>query len=295
MNIPVEPEGIILDEQDLICIPCITHNVYVDGIITKRYLIVDLTDADNRILADEKLFPRFDGIIEDNFAQLFYKERKELRWNLNLIFVIDEKFDKSNLKYESNFRYVRKRFVHKEDLEAFLPEKDSSASIIADHSIAYNDTVRRLGRFNLISGDNGSGKSMLLKQLSKETGEPIYCFSTDDDIPHSDSWHHARAYFNQLWGISQYETLDSIMVSTSSATRTLAKMACALEESDRVNRPLVLLDDIPWGRLDSQRTLNIIETLDNYSMKRPVVLTSFRENVKELMAKRVYGPNIINL
>lgn len=56
-----------------------------------------------------------------------------------------------------------------------------------------------------------------------------------------------------------------------------------------------MFDDIGLGLMDDFNKFNVIDALNEYSYSNGVFITSCKNDVKSLVKKRVYNPNIIDL
>lgn len=125
-------------------------------------------------------------------------------------------------------------------------------------------------RFNLISGLNGTGKTMYLKILSSLFESNLY------DIMRNIYNNNKKICFSEK---VLYE-IDKLLFS----------------EVNNYDNFLLLIDNIPWHLLDNKNKINVIDKLFEFSMdEKPIYITSVDNDIKTLTKRRIYNPNFIDL
>lgn len=269
----------------------------INNEVFRKYLVIDIRkmsdDEVNSIFSD---FSSFNCQLLENyyFSSEIKKENFDYRKNIMVLFVYspDRKYpiDKHEALY--NMEYAFKKFVTEEELADII----SKSSIEIDYSkiISFsNNGFSLLPGFNLIYGSNGSGKSRLLFDFYNNLKNvPMY---------NMDNWHLNLAGNGR---IKDYSLVEMYLNRLNEFNRDIEKTAIGnylyrlsqiLSYSKEQNN-VVLLDNLCWGSLDDRNTINVLDTLFEYSCDNtPVVVTSCQNNIKKLVRNRIYNPNIIDV
>ncbi len=195
------------------------------------------------------------------------------KYNNEIVIVYDDNFDlKNNIDLEDDFNYIKKRFIKNSNNLKF---SDKSIIVSDDFlNMNFNDEETNqnllIKRFNLISGLNGTGKTMYLKILSSLFESNLY------DI--------MRNIYNNNKKIGSSEKvlyeIDKLLFS----------------EINNYDNFLLLIDNIPWHLLDNKNKINVIDKLFEFSMdEKPIYITSVDNDIKTLTKRRIYNPNFIDL
>lgn len=133
-------------------------------------------------------------------------------------------------------------------------------------SYTWNGQSYPIKNLNLIFGYNATGKSRLINSYAKDIGVPVF---------------------------SPVRSLESLeyLYDSSSRIQNLDKIVAYCNKK---NMP-ILLDDIFWGSFDARNIVYIIDRLCDSSFSNQVMFTSCMGNIKGLVLKRSYNPNIIDL
>jgi len=272
-----------------------THEIKINNEIIKKIFIVDIrTMPDNLISEMVDDFTEFQRVmLSDDFYRRGELEEKNLftySCYMDLVFLYNPnrkyKIKKFDILYDPDFSL--KHFMTEDELQVFLKRNYPTKNLNKKTLVKLKDKVIKLNHFNYIHGNNGSGKTMLLKEISEQIKVPV--FSMDNIGLNLENYisdkNHVKKYLKKLTG--QYE-----IFSYSDYGKYINRLAQILEFS-REHNNMVLLDDLRWGALDSRNKLNVIDTLFDYSLNNEgIVITGCnqRANIK----RRVYKSNIIEL
>lgn len=272
-----------------------TKEIKIGDEIIKKIFIVDI-----RTMSDELINSLFDDftefqriVLSDDFFKRGVLEEKNLftySYYMDLVFLYDpnRKYNINKYKIMYNVDFAMKHFMTEAELKIFLKRNYPTKNLDRETLIELKDKIVKLNHFNYIHGNNGSGKTMLLKEISDTLKVPM--FSMDNIDLNLENYiinkDYVKKYLRQLTGL--YEVNNY-----SNYEKYVHRMAQILEFS-REHNNMVLLDDLRWDSLDSRNRLNLIDTLFDYSLNNEgVVITGC--NQKENIKRRVYKANIINL
>lgn len=268
--------------------------IRIDDDLIKKIFIVDIRDmSDKKIDYIFNNFYEFQRVIlSDDYFRYSDLENKTFTYssNLYLIFLYDRSrkynINKHSVSYDMNF--ALKKFMNEEELNELLNKDYFRLDLDKEKLVQLKDRVLKLKSFNYINGNNGTGKTMLLRDISNSIKVPM--FSMNDIDLDLDNYifdkEYVRKYLYQL--IGSYE-IDKY----SNYQKYLYRLAQILEFS-REHNNMLLLDDLRWNSLDSRNTLNVIDTLFDYSLNNEgIVITGC--NQSKNIRRRVYKSNIIEL
>lgn len=262
--------------------------------IIKKYFIID-----TRNLQKEKIqyvFENFREIQEKILSDYFYEHYKLEKnnslstypFNLELIYLVDEKqkYDIYKYGFLYNMEYALKSIMNESELLNLLNKEYSFKNLDKEILLTLKDRVIKLNHFNYIQGDNGSGKTMMLKEISKILD--VRMFSLEDRS------------LNLENKIEDVESLNSIIYSLTGSyeldeysdySKYISRLSQILEFS-KENNNVVLLDDLRWLSLDSRNRVKLKNALADYSYEYcPIVITGYKQ--AEEIKRKVYKPNII--
>lgn len=283
-------------------IPCWTYFKKSGETEIGKCYFVDLTDPDIRKKLENGVFPIFEEAMGFLFYEEYYNTPEEISNNNDLVFITDDKTPKYNLKMEKNFSYIRKRFINEKDLPTLLSLFNSKNMTDYSAEFVFNDELYNLRPFNCIYGPNGSGKTMMMKAISDQFNVPLYSANIYSDLMRKNLKYMLdnldrstiEMYFKKLWGLSTSKKISPEMLNfLGYGELSMLYIASILANQELEKNRILLIDDIYWNNLDSIRTLNVIETLG--SISTPVVITASVEQPRNIVRKRVYGSNIIEL
>lgn len=247
-----------IDRYINIDIPYFEIKQVINDIIFRKYFIVDI-----RNLTDEEVKNIFLNFItfQNKFLGEEYFKNADYSCNMMLYFLCNDnkKIDKFVINtINNNMSYAYKDFIVESDLARVLNNSEDIELKEINSNFSYNGKDFTLGRFNLINGINGSGKTRMLNEISRFYETPIFNMGTSD------------FYFDKLNMAIQY-CID--------------------------NKIMLLLDDMVWKSLNDRDIIKTIDILFNYSKKynTKTVITSSDNKATNLIKKRVYKPNIIEL
>jgi len=176
--------------------------------------------------------------------------------------------------------------MNEEEFNKYLTKQNTYNNLNKEVLLDLKGKLLKLNHFNYIVGDNGSGKTRLLNEISDYLKQPIYSldnFNLDllDKIKNKE---HINKFFSSLTGdTSLYGSFNNY------AYRLSQILEYSLE-----NNNIVLLDDLRWNGLDNLNLVKVVNLLKDYSYENtPVVLTSCDKS--KWMKRKVYNANIINL
>lgn len=272
-----------------------THEIKIHDEIIKKIFIVDIRTMPDELIAEMiDDFTEFQRVVlSDDFYRRGELEEKNLftySYYMDLVFLYNPnrkyKIKKFDILYDPDF--ALKHFMTEDELQAFLKRNYPTKNLNKETLVELKDKVIKLNHFNYIHGNNGSGKTILLKEISEQIKVPMFSMDNvglnlENYISDKDNF---RKYLKQLTG--QYE-----IFGYSDYGKYINRLAQILEFS-REHNNMVLLDDLRWGALDSKNKLNVIDTLFDYSLNNEgIVITGCnqRANIK----RRVYKSNIIEL
>lgn len=266
-------------------VPYYEFNEKVNDDIFRRIFVVDLIKMGKD--KAKLLFNNFDHFQMQVGNNVCYNENDKYRRNHKLIFLYNDDLkeiinsNKYNLIHDYN--YFVKGFISCED---FKNIKDVNITLSSDNKVLVKDRFINTNGFNLFYGFNGSGKTLLLKEVSKSLSVPIFDVY-NHRISEIESSEEFKFYYKLLTGkdnIVRYCGIDNVYYGL-----------CASLAHAKLNDEVVLLDNICWGGIDINNKVNIIDNLNNFSYSNGVVVTACSDTVKKLVKNRVYNPTIINL
>ena len=265
-----------------------------DHDILKKYFIIDI-----RNLTKDKIdymFENFDELqrvlLSDSFLDYHEIEEKNnlstYPYNLELIFLENKERNYNINKYDVlyNTDYALKSFMTEEELKKLLTKEFSFKNIDKDRLLTLKERIIKLSHFNFIYGDNSSGKTKLLNEISKKICMPI--FSMDNfDLNIEREIQDINGIKNIMYNLSGTYDIDKY----SDYSKYIYRLSQVLEFSKEHNN-IVLLDDLRWSSLDSRNYIKLINGLAEYSYEHtPVVLTGCQGS--KLIKRKVYKSNII--
>ena len=272
-----------------------SKEIKINDEIIKKIFVVDIRTMKSELI--DSLFSDFEEfqriILGKDFFNRSVLEEKNLftySYYMDLVFLYDKnrKYNIEKYKILYDIDFAMKHFMTEDELIVFLNRKYPTKNLNKEILVELKDKVIKLNHFNYINGNNGSGKTVLLKSISNEIKVPM--FSMDNIDLNLENYiaskEYIKKYLKQLTGsseINQYSDYEKYVY----------RMAQILEFS-REHNNMVLLDDLRWDALDSRNRLNLIDTLFDYSLNNEgVVITGCNQsgNVK----RRVYKSNIIKL
>lgn len=283
-------------------IPCWTYYKKTGDEVTAVYYFIDLTDPEVRAKVEKELFSDFVEAQHLLFSKDFFTTPENLRFNNNLIFIVEDKYQEEYFKTEHDFTYLRKRFINEKDIPLLLRLINSKD--ISDYSseFIFDEKAYPLKYFNCIYGPNGSGKTMMMGAIAEQFNSPLYSANIYSDLTKNNLKYMLNNldkttidfYYKNLWGLSNdKKTIPEMLMFSGYAEVVMLYIAAAITNNQENKNKILLIDDIFWNNLDSIRTLNLFETLGNITT--PVVITSTVENPKLLIRKKIVGSNIIEL
>lgn len=294
--------SIINKSVDSIDIPCWIYYRTLGDKKTHKYYFIDLTNFEIKKMVEEKFFANFNESQTLSFSEEYFNSPEELNNNIHLIFIIDDMLSKEYTEKENNFEYVRKRFIKSTDLLMFLNTLNYADFSNYISEFYFQDKLYILKRFNYIHGNNGSGKTQIMKVISEQFELPLYSPNvynkkTFEDLKKMISKidiNRLKFYYKSLWSFSSSKELDTeLSCIKSDVELSIIYIASILTEQEREKNSILLIDDIYWNKFDDLRTLNIIDTLDTFS--NPAVITGFNDCTKGLVKRKVFDANIIEL
>lgn len=265
----------------------------INNELFRKYFIFDI-----RKLSDDELdriFNNFDEfnyqLLEDIFFKTINEEYFDYRKNMMVLFVYseDRKYNIDRYSAMSNMKFALKKFVTESELQDII-SKSSSVTNPTNIYTSINGNEIKHG-FNLISGLNGSGKTVLLNEISNHFNTPI--FNMDDyylDLIKSiEDFSQVKKYLKRLNELNRYDESSNIRNYFYRLSQILA--FC----KDKNN--VVLLDNLCWRLLDDRNKINILDTLFDYicDNSTSIVVTSCQSDVKRLVKNRIYKSNIIEV
>lgn len=272
-----------------------TKEIKIGDEIIKKVFIVDI-----RTMSDELINSLFDDftefqrvVLSNDFYMRGELEEKKLfpySYYMDLVFLYDpnrkHNINKFRIMYDIDF--ALKHFMTEDELKIFLNRNYPTKNLNKQMLLELRDRKVKLNHFNYIHGINGSGKTMLLKDISNTLKVPM--FSMDNIDLNLENYiinkDYVKKYLRQLTGL--YEVNNY-----SNYEKYVYRMAQILEFS-REHNNMVLLDDLRWDSLDSRNRLNLIDALFDYSLNNEgVVITGC--NQKANIKRKVYKSNIIEL
>lgn len=276
--------GNYIKREILHSIPYYIYKVVINGSVFRKNFVVDLTKFNSGEL--EKFFRYFDAFNSEMGGTYNYNTDDKYRWNNNLIMVYDDRIKDfiNNYKYKviENYDYFLKKFI---TVDVFNKMKDSVISLKRESMFLNNKSFYKNG-LNLIYGCNGSGKTLLLKELEKNLNLKIFNLDSKNnyDIENTYEFNNYYELLTSNYYKGKLTSIDNIYYMLS----------VGLAYGD-INNCMVLFDDMCWGGIDSQNIINIVDNLNNYSYSNGVVVTACQSHIKQLIKRRVYEPNIIDL
>lgn len=262
--------------------------------ILKKLFIIDIRNMNDEDI--NYIFENFDEIQRVLLSDIFldYHEIEvnnklsTYPYNLELIFLMDKNrnYNINSYKYIYNFDYALKSFMNEEEFNKYLTKQNTYNNINKEVLLDLKGKLLKLNHFNYIVGDNGSGKTRLLKEISDYLKQPIYSLDNYnlDLLDKIKNKEHINKFFSSLTGdTSLYGSFNNY------AYRLSQILQYSLE-----NNNIVLLDDLRWNGLDNLNLVKVVNLLKDYSYENtPVVLTGCDKS--KWIKRKVYNANIINL
>lgn len=270
------------------------NDIKIGTDLLKKYFIIDV-----RTLPKEKIKYIFDNfeeiqriILSDYFLDYHDIEIKNTLstypFNLELIFLInkEENYNIDKYKFLYNMDYALKSFMTEDELLNLLNKEYTFKNIDNEKLLKLKDRVIKLNHFNYIQGNNGTGKTKILNEISKQLYVPVFSMNDlglnlEREIENIDSLKSI------IYNLTDNYELDKC----SDYGKYIYRLSQILQFSKEHNN-IVLLDDLRWNSLDSRNKIKLINTLADYSYEyNPIVLTGYEEG--GLIKKKVYKSNII--
>lgn len=255
----------------------------INSEIFRKNIVVDLRNLDTDTVND--ILENYKNVQLDiaEFLNWFRYDRKTDR----LLYLYNDKIKDIVSKYEysisRNFQLYKKEFI---DEEKFNELNDKNIIISGANNIKVGNVMVNTEGFNLIWGLNGSGKTVLLRQISEFFDVPIFNYYSKDIIK-LDNSEIFMNYYKKLTGkdeITKYAGIDDVYYGI-----------CSGLTYGTSTDNIVLFDDLGWGLIDDFNKVKIIDMLNEYSYNNGIVMTSCKNDIKKLVKKRVFNPNIIDL
>lgn len=265
----------------------------INNELFRKYFIFDI-----RKLSDDKLnqiFNNFDEfnyqLLEDIFFKTLDEEHFDYRKNMMVLFVYseDRKYNIDKYSTMSNMKFALKKFVTESELQDIISKSSSVTNPTTIYTSINGNEIKQ--NFNLISGLNGSGKTVLLNEISNHFNTPV--FNMDDyylNLTKSiKDLAQVKKYLKRLNELSRYGENSNIM-------NYFYRLSQILAFSKEQNN-IVLLDNLCWGVLDDRNKINVLDTLFDYSCDNDssVIATSCQDDIKSLIKHRTYNANIIEV
>jgi len=271
--------------------------------VVKQYIFIDLTDWNARMWFEQIQKKETQDDFFNRMAHYFFDLPHFARYNSYFVFIVDDNFKNKYSDLEYDLNYARKIFFRADEVEEFknyiklVPNQDFKIDIV------YENIEASLGKTNLIYGGNVTGKTILLKNIAKKQGAPLF-FSMDD------------LSREQLQKINlQLQTLDKALIEKYLKHLSLA---CPLSISDELNNfddlfyqeqcivalamfiaenaktDKILLLDNPFAICQSDIfILNLFDTL--FYHPNPTLITSCNNQYEDIYYVKTLRPNVINL
>lgn len=259
----------------------------INDVIFRKNVILDLTKINKECL--EYFFNNFSKINNIIGSYYCYNPDCEFRGNHKLLMVYNDDIKsivyKNSFNVLNDFYYFFKDFIDEEEFKRF---GDSHIILNNNKNIVVDDKHINLFGFNLLYGCNGSGKTMLLKNISNNIKSPIFNLDNSIDRLFEIEYSEIFKYYYKLL------TGKDIVEIKSYSDRIYYWLSIGLSYGKLENN-VVLFDDMCWGGIDARNKINIIDNLNNYSYSNGVITTACQKEVKGLVKNRVYNPNIIDL
>lgn len=255
----------------------------INNEIFRKNIVVDLRNLDMKDVT--YVLKNYEGVQLDiaDFFNWFGSDRK----NDRLLYLYNDKIKDIVSEYEyfisKNLKLYKKEFI---DEDRFSQIEDKNVIVNNSNNIMINNVKVNMNGFNLIWGLNGSGKTVLLRQISEFLDVPIFNYYSKDIIK-LDNSEIFMNYYKKLTGkdeITKYTGIDDVYYGI-----------CNGLTYGTLNENIVLFDDLGWGLIDDYNRVKIIDILNEYSYNNGIVMTSCKNDIKRLVKKKVFNPNIIDL
>lgn len=162
----------------------IKENIY-NGDTVKKSFIVDITKMSDENV--QLLFDNFQDFQLKLLADDYFKGEELIKagafpysYSMDLIFSYDQNRDyninKSGIESDMNFAF--KHFLTKEEITTYLAKEHFGPNFDRKKLIKVSNSPLIISSFNYINGNNGSGKTKLITDISKSLKAPVY--SMDD-------------------------------------------------------------------------------------------------------------------
>lgn len=277
----------INDEQEFILqLPYCEFIEKINGEDFKKHYIVDirkLSENDIKII-----FDNFDNLQ----AQFLSKSYFLKKFNIMLYILHDKKQTHEIYKKQilNNYDFALKKFITEEELNNVL-KYDNDMKLSHQTKIDVNCNNKHISiidGFNLIYGPNNSGKTSYLKAFSTLLECPIFNMNDKNLTLNIDN---TNQYLQELLNTFNLNIEKEFPSNIEQYFYRLSQIIAYC----KINNIPLLLDDLGWNSLDTKNKLELINTLFEFSKENTTIVTACQNDVKKMIKRHIYKPNINNI
>lgn len=250
----------------------------IEGNPFKKFYIVDL-----RRLNEEEIlsvFKEFSTIQDELVRNDFFN--KKVAHRLYLYFLCDDKSKYNNIAQEAvrDIRFAFKLLVDKNDLDLILANNVDIDCVNPEENLSINGKNIKVGNFNLLFGVNGSGKTVLLKEIGE-----YYNVTPHNMMRIGDT---SKVTLEDTKYLHAFVSESDYMYNYFLYLMSIIRMA------KNTDTP-ILIDDLGWNGLNDINQIKIATLLNEAAFTNRTFVTAPQNDIKSLVRASIYNPNIIEL
>lgn len=274
------------DDDFILQIPFCEFIEKINGDDFKKHYIIDVRNLSKNDIM----------IIMNNFdnlqTQLLYDSYFLQKINI-ILYILHDKKQTPELNFEqilNDYNFALKKFITEEELDDIIKyNRNINLPNQTKIEVNYNNKhISIIDGFNLLYGPNDSGKTAHLKVFATLLECPIFNMKDKNLTLNIDKNNY---YFQEL--INRFN-LDIKKEYLSNIEQYFYKLSQIITYCKVNNMPL-LLDDLSWNSIDAKRKLELINALFEFSKENTTIVTACQDDVKKMIKRHIYKPNINSL
>lgn len=269
-------------------------NIQYGKDILKKIFIIDTRKLSERKI--KYIFDNFEEVQKVILSKYFFdyiifektNNKSVYPFNIELIFLINDKEELNINKHDYlyNMNYALKSFMTEKELVKYI-ESMSFVNVNKEQLLELKQGITKISHFNYIYGNNATGKSKMLEEISSKLNVPLFSMNEKN--------YALKEYINDTNSLNEIIfnlTGSNNIDSYSSYGKYIDQLSQIIEYCKEHNNP-ILLDDLRWKSLDSRNYIKLLNTLADYSYKNnPVIITGSDQS--QIIKRKVYNPKIIS-